>query len=371
MIRSIEGMRGLAALMVIFFHAYVMARWGGTLSTWGLVQNAWLFVDLFFVISGVIMAGVYGERLHSGAQLRGFFIRRFYRLYPLHIVTTLTAIGAVIAVQSAKWGLAQAGIQLGAEKPFSTQFFSLPYFLLELVMLQGVGIMTEALHNYPSWSLSVEIWMYLIFACFFCWVRSTKVRIAISVLIVLACLAWFIQPGTGLPARPFLSNTQNLPRGLLSFFTGVLVWYGWVQVRDLSARLPAWLLTALQVFMTAAALHLVAHRAELGLAVFAIPFAFGALVWTMLPDRGGIAWLLQTRPLQWLGEHSYSIYLVHITVLTFFEWPGRKFAEPLQYGVLLAYVVAVLVASYFSYRWIEVPWRDRGRDRARQVEQGG
>ena len=43
MIRSIEGLRGVAALMVVFFHAFVLARWGGAPAQWGLVQNAWLF----------------------------------------------------------------------------------------------------------------------------------------------------------------------------------------------------------------------------------------------------------------------------------------------------------------------------------------
>ena len=172
MIRSIEGLRGVAALMVVFFHAFVLARWGGAPAQWGLVQNAWLFVDLFFVISGAIMAMVYGQRLQDGRQVRAFFIKRFFRLYPLHLVTTLTAIGAVIVVQGAKWAAAQAGIQLGGEQPFAVEFFKLSYFLLELVMLQGVGIMTEALHNYPSWSLSVEFWLYLAFAVLFFFVRS-------------------------------------------------------------------------------------------------------------------------------------------------------------------------------------------------------
>jgi len=64
-IRSIEGLRGVAALMVVFFHAFVLTRWGGAPAQWGLVQNAWLFVDLFFVISGAIMAMVYGQRLQD------------------------------------------------------------------------------------------------------------------------------------------------------------------------------------------------------------------------------------------------------------------------------------------------------------------
>ena len=82
---------------------------------------------------------------------------------------------------------------------------------------------------------------------------------------------------------------------------------------------------------------------------------------SLLPDRGVVAAFLQTRPLQWLGVHSYSIYLVHVTVLTVFDWPGRKFGEPLKYAVVAVFVLAVLLAARCTYRWIEVPWRDRGK----------
>jgi len=79
-IRSIEGLRGVAALMVVFFHAFVLARWGGVPAQWGLVQNAWLFVDLFFVISGAIMAMVYGQRLRGGRAAASTNCAKVFRL---------------------------------------------------------------------------------------------------------------------------------------------------------------------------------------------------------------------------------------------------------------------------------------------------
>ena len=361
MIRSIEGLRGVAALMVVFFHAFVLTRWGGAPAQWGLVQNAWLFVDLFFVISGAIMAMVYGQRLQDGRQVRAFFIKRFFRLYPLHLVTTLTAIGAVIVVQGAKWAAAQAGIQLGGEQPFAVEFFKLSYFLLELVMLQGVGIMTEALHNYPSWSLSVEFWLYLAFAVLFFFVRSTRARVCASVAIVVLCLDHFLRVFSGLGPQVLAPDVHGMPRGLLSFFIGVLVWYGWQAVQPRLRHLSSPVLGACQLVLAVLSLALIDMRADLGAWVYAIPFVFGLWVWSLLPDRGVVAAFLQTRPLQWLGVHSYSIYLVHVTVLTFFDWPGRKFGEPLKYAVVAVFVLAVLLAARCTYRWIEVPWRDRGK----------
>ena len=71
LIRSLEGLRGLAALLVALFHVYVYGRWGGLPAQSGILQHAWLFVDLFFVISGYVRAAAYGARLGSPAMLAG------------------------------------------------------------------------------------------------------------------------------------------------------------------------------------------------------------------------------------------------------------------------------------------------------------
>ena len=241
------------------------------------------------------------------------------------------------------------------------EFFKLSYFLLELVMLQGVGIMTEALHNYPSWSLSVEFWLYLAFAVLFFFVRSIRARVWASVAIVVLCLDHFLRVFSGLGPQVLAPDVHGMPRGLLSFFIGVLVWYGWQAVQPRLRHLSSPVLGACQLVLAVLSLALIDMRADLGAWVYAIPFVFGLWVWSLLPDRGVVAALLQTRPLQWLGVHSYSIYLVHVTVLTFFDWPGRKFGEPLKYAVVAVFVLAVLLAARCTYRWIEVPWRDRGK----------
>jgi peptidoglycan/LPS O-acetylase OafA/YrhL len=108
----------------------------------------------------------------------------------------------------------------------------------------------------------------------------------------------------------------------------------------------------------------------LGTAQLAIPFAFALLVLLLVPDRGIVANLLQTRPMQWLGLHSYSIYLTHVTVLTILDWPGRAVPEPAKHLVGLFYLAAVFVASVLTYRYVEEPWRQRGRRLADRVEAG-
>jgi peptidoglycan/LPS O-acetylase OafA/YrhL len=214
--RSLEGLRGLAALLVALFHVYVYGRWGGFPAQWGVLAHAWLFVDLFFVISGYVMAAAYSDRLRTPAMLGGYMARRFFRLYPLHLVTTASVILAALAVQTVKWLLASHGIRIGDAAPFAVPFFDLDYLGHELVLMQGLGIVTKEIHNYPSWSISVEFWMYLFFGVSMLLVRTRWLRVLFSVVIVALCLVHFLSAWSSSSALPTL-DVQGLPRGLLSF----------------------------------------------------------------------------------------------------------------------------------------------------------
>jgi peptidoglycan/LPS O-acetylase OafA/YrhL len=375
LIRSLEGLRGLAALLVALFHAYVYGRWGGLPAQWGVLAQAWLFVDLFFVISGFVMAAAYGDRLRTPAMLASYMVRRFFRLYPLHLATTASVILAVLAVQSAKWLLAARGIQVGSEAPFAVPFFDLDYLGLELVLLQGVGIVAKEIHNYPSWSISVEFWMYLFFGVAMLLVRTGWLRVMFSAGIVAICLAHFMAAWAQ-PAASATLDVQGLPRGLLSFFLGVLLSHIWAAVPQparvaMAGGQATVMLGLLQTGVLLFALWLVARQPALGAWQLAIPLVFAALVLVLLPDRGLFAALLQTAPLQWLGVHSYAIYLTHVTVQTVLDWPGRVVPEPAKHLVGLVFVAAVLLLSMLAHRFVEVPWRERGKRIAAAMEEAG
>jgi peptidoglycan/LPS O-acetylase OafA/YrhL len=370
----------VAALLVALFHAYVYSQWGGFPASSGVLQHAWLFVDLFFVISGYVMVAAYGDRLDSGRAALGYMVRRFFRLYPLHIVTTATVLLAVVLIQTLKLLLAWQGIAVGREEPFGFEFFNLKLLGLDLLLLQGVGIMRKEIHNYPSWSISVEFWLYLMFALLMLVVRPRLARITASVLFVGMSLAYFIIYWSAAPEPLRTLDTRGLPRGMLSFFQGVLVFYihRWLSARwaapagrgGMAASIGTHWLSAVQVLAVLLALVLVDRQNQLGTAQLVIPFAFALVVLLLVPDRGVVAGLLQTRPMQWLGLHSYSIYLTHVTVLTLVDWLGRAVPEPAKHLVGLFYVAGVFGASMLTYRFIEEPWRQRGRRLADRIEAG-
>ena len=371
MIRSIEGIRGIAAVMVALFHAYVFNAWGGFPARIDVLRNAWLFVDLFFVVSGFVMVSNYSDRLNSGRALSAYMIRRFFRLYPLHVVTTITALLAVVAIQSAKLLAAKFGVSLGGAAPFSTPFFDPLILGLEVLLLHGVGIIPpHGIHNYPSWSISLEFWMYLVFALLFFAVRSRAARIAASVVIVAGCVAWFLHLWSGLAPAAMTLDVRGFGRGLLSFFQGVLVYYLWTALQPTLERLGEAALSLLQIVALVVSLWAIGAQPELGAWQLAIPTTFAALVFLLLPDRGLLGRVLLTRPSQWLGQYSYSIYLCHITMMIVFDWPGRAVPEPYKHLVGLAYLGSLFAMAWVTYRYVEVPWRDRGKVIAARVEQG-
>src|ERR1700744_3320893 len=101
-IRSHTSLRGIAAVLVVAFHYAVPLRHVGfdvnryTL----LVARGYLWVDLFFILSGFILCHVYANQLVDIRSIASFFRARFARIYPLHIATLLLLVGCQTAIPS-------------------------------------------------------------------------------------------------------------------------------------------------------------------------------------------------------------------------------------------------------------------------------
>ena len=153
-IASLDGLRGIAAVGVMIFHFDHFFLPQAALTSMSpfmrtILDRAYLGVDLFFLMSGFVMAHVYGQKLSSNWRVhwRNFAIMRFARIYPLFVLTTL-----VMVVTHAL-----------AHIPLSWISFSSRSLALQPLLLQ---VWVALSWNYPSWSISTEAAAYAFFVFF-------------------------------------------------------------------------------------------------------------------------------------------------------------------------------------------------------------
>ncbi|MBB4658894.1 acyltransferase family protein [Parvularcula dongshanensis] len=325
-LQQIDALRGIAALLVAFvFHQGEILGAGRTgpldglpVFTW-LHAYGWTLVDLFFVVSGFVFSHVYLE----GGELRGkttgrtFFVSRFARLYPLHFVTLLAAVVLI---------------------PYSTvsvrvqETYDLRHFVLNLLMLQEVGISEDVSFNAPAWSISVEALCYAVF--FFAARRGGRSLVTVAFAAVVFGL--FLTVGGH-------AGVDHVSRGFVGFFAGHFAW------RLRSVPCMSWTLVAIIAAGILVHPPKVSYGAWLGLT------AWPALVLLALRSH------VLIRPiLRWLGNISYSIYLIHMPVyyaVSAFVFGGKLVPQPLWTPVIVCVSVATLILAHLSYRHLEAPAR--------------
>lgn len=326
-LHEIDALRGIAAVLVAcVFHLFFLfgdrftAPMGGLPVMSWLYDHGWTMVDLFFVVSGYIFSHVYlsENALKPDTTIRSFFVARLARLYPLHFLTMILIIPAIL--------LHGGGVSL-LEK------LDLYHFGLNALMLQGSGLQVGYSFNVVSWSISVEVLCYVLF---FMAARLGGRSLAILSVIV-------IVSGTMLTFTSSSETIWAIGRGLSGFFAGCVAW----RLREL--RSPSWLLLVCAVLPFALVPAFFNYGNFLGLTAF--PAA--VLLAQRLP-------ILRARCFRWLGARSYSIYLWHPVVYMSARGflPGlNDVAKEYPFLVALAAIAIVIFLSDLSYRFFETPMR--------------
>ena len=321
----LDGMRGIAACGVaLFYHVRALFP-EGTLDTGNRLLDwphmyAWLFVDLFFVLSGYVFAHVYLGRatLRSEADLKDFAIARFARLYPLHLVMLCVSAAAF-------WGV----------KPENTPLA----FVGHLFMLQAAVEPVANTFIGPSWSLSVEVACYVLFAL----AAVSGARMLRLVTGAGIAFGFVMLLANASPQGPWAADC--FPRGFLGFFIGQALWHA----RGALARVPSWALAGVMALGAAAPPN--------GPWGAILPFAL--LVFPAATVLGLRLRLLESWPLVWLGERSFALYLIHIVplglILNTYGQLGSSAGAVI--GGHLGFAVLNLALADLAYRHLEIPAR--------------
>jgi peptidoglycan/LPS O-acetylase OafA/YrhL len=331
-IPCLDGLRGVAALAVLLYHFNIFflpqAR---VTEIVPFVKSAYLAVDLFFLLSGFVMAHVYGRLLSSNWRMHAplFARARFARIYPLFAVTTL-AMAIVFALSRMPLVL------------FSGHSLALQPFLLQQ-WASGLS------WNYPSWSISTEAeaYVYFVFCGYLLLTGKHPRLIATGCIIIVAALS--IANGGSLNTPVGISA---LLCTLAEFSLGALLY----RAHSAGLGFPRWLVAILSVVL--AGLAKITHQD------FFMVVGFGFLIYYCASDTDRVGKLLNSRPLVALGNWSYSIYLWHApghyAVMAAFAaigYPVTQLGLTSSRVLLLTTTLAVVTLSAFHYRYLETPSR--------------
>jgi len=336
---TLDSLRGFAAVSVAIYHFY--GNWGG-----------YLALDFFLVLSGFILSHNYLYNRTETDKVE-FISHRLARLYPLHIFTLLTFIAVYFGI---------------FDRIPSYTDGTLFTFIQQITLTQNIGLNpSQITWNFPNWSISVELWVNILFIFFV--TKETK-NITLFILALIGLLIIYNNTGhldtTYKNYYGFLNS--GMTRGLSSFFLGILSYRIYLYYENhnrIKRRINLWEISCL-----IGVLAIVFGRPEKysGLDVFA-PFLFMFLVCAFAFEDGFLSKFLKN--FNYLGKISYSIYLNQVTIFLAYTYALHKFDIPYQYAtaglttfvtVVTAYLLLLIAYSHFTYKYIEKPLRNRGRN---------
>ena len=351
-LRTLTSLRGLAAISVVLFHYAIAADWISQVPLITPVPHGYIAVDLFFILSGFIMAHTYQDVFEARrwAFFPAFFIKRVARIIPLNTAIVLVLVGANLVYQTT----AETTILVRSDQPLRDG-------ILNILLLPGFGIGVNL--NGPSWTISNEFAAYLCFPAILILLGGRSPRVEMLVfgtgLAGLAVLA-VPNPHLGLFIVAF---PKALILCLIEFTLGILSFkmLRRARIRQVlrSDRAGAVVIAAICI--------LVLLRIDL-LTVFAFP----ALIMMLTVNQGMIGRIAGTQILFFVGEISFSIYLLHIPLRPlWFGLIDRMWGYPIPFWggelAILLTTLMVIPIAYASYVTIERPGRRFIRDLANRA----
>ncbi len=328
-IRALTSLRGVAAIWVLLFHLdFERKPFPPLVRDWLAIGRGYVAVDLFFVLSGFVLAlthrGAFFEQPFAAAY-PDFLLRRVARVMPLNAVIVV-----VLAI-SVRLAPGLAGDSFAAARNPGTA-------IANLLLIQDWGIAPSI--NKPAWSVSIEMAVYLAYPLLLILAWSRRIW-PLPALASVAALAWLAQNGHGIVSQGLVIG--DVIRGFAGFTFGLLCFRAFAggRVPPFARRFDAAVLAAFWAAVLFSPTDL--------LPILLCPI----LILALAQEHGPFARLLAWRPLHYLGQISYSIYLIHFCVLGSLNLLG--IGSPALYAA--AALALTLAISSITYRWIERPAR--------------
>jgi peptidoglycan/LPS O-acetylase OafA/YrhL len=340
--REIDGLRAVAVLPVLLFHAGFRQFSGGFVG-----------VDIFFVLSGYLITSIIlAEKQEGVFTIIGFYERRARRILPALFFVMLMCLP-----------FAWLWMLPGDLKAFSKSLISVSMFASNILFWSESGYFDMAAELKPllhTWSLAVEEQYYLLFPIFVsaCWKLGKRWIVGILVVVASVSLAlaqWgaFHDPSATFYLLP--TRCWELLIGALAAFhlngagkTSV--------VTERYGRLPSQIISAIGLLLIAYSIFWFDKTTPFPSLYALIPTIGTALLILCATPQTLVGKLLSTGPLVGIGLISYSTYLIHQPLLVFARLHNTN---SLSTNLLSGLLLGSLALGYLSWRYIERPFRSR------------
>jgi peptidoglycan/LPS O-acetylase OafA/YrhL len=345
-INSLETLRGFAALVVALYHFP---------STSPLyIEKGNLAVYFFFSLSGFVISLNYFDKINSFKDVLKFQIKRFYRLYPIHILVLLI----ILSIQLLKFFLLNFfEIESGSDAFEPDKVYSLSEFFRHLLLLQAVYKDGYFLSwNGAAWTISTEFYTYFLFGLLTLITQNNK----FFFILITFLFIYFFDIAT-----IYLSEFLNpiFFECIKYFFTGCISYFIFQVIKHRINDFTFILIIISFLFFEKKFFFLDSN----------ISFCLIILLVSILKTESQISKLLNLKPLVYFGSISYSFYMIHQSILYIYIQILKLVFKVkfVYYGnvatntgnvyfdtfIMLTYIFLATIVASFMYKYVETKFR--------------
>lgn len=359
----LDGLRGVAALLVVFYHIFEGFSFAELTNNAGdglitTLNHGHIAVDFFFILSGFVISYAYDDRWGK-MSLGGFFKRRLIRLHPMLVMGAIVGTVSFLAVGCQQWS--------GQTTPIGWVIIAmlLTMFMIPAISgapheVRGNGEMFPL--NGPGWSLFFEYIGNIVYALV---IRRLSTKLLGVLVVILGVLhAWF-----------FVGNISEYDCiGVGWTIDSVNFWGGFIRMmfpftvgmllsrtfKPRKIKRAFWICSALLI--ASFAVPYIASSSNFSInslyEFVCIAFLFPAVVWMGACDAGEDGYTGKIN--KFLGELSYPLYIVHYPIMyVFYKWLIEKgyYSLSQSWEVALVVVVASIALAYACLKLYDEPLR--------------
>lgn len=340
MIKPLTSLRFFFAIMVFTSHiSFVKTEWG--LYNWlqrNIFFEGYLGVSFFFILSGFVLSYSYKEKLlNKKISLRHFYLARLARIYPLHLLTLFLIIPYIIYTKSFVW----------------IKFFP------NLLLLQSF-IPTQSFFysfNEPSWSISNEMFFYLLFPFYILTLEKYKF-LKIFLFVFFGFLLLILITKTPIYLHKTIFYVNPFIRSL-DFILGIILFYffksekikHYFRKKSIASLLEIF---AILIFLIFLIFHNFIDRGYRFSIYYWLPMCI--IIISFAHQNGIISKILSHKFFVILGEISFGFYMFHFIIIQYaLELKTKLFFYINDLVIVFIIFIITLIISYFSFEWYEKP----------------